>query len=558
LFAPALTLRLTRKAQMDAYGQISTRQTPQSEKADSRQVPNSAGGYVFAVTDEARLRRFLILGSEGGTYYASAKDATVDNAGMLKRMAAADPIRMVEVIREISVAGRAPKANPALLALALVAGAASTDGRKAALDAVPEVVRTGTHLLTFVRYLKQFRGMGRGAKRAVAGWFLDRDASDLAYQVVKYRQREGWSMRDVLRVAHPKASDPGTNAVLGWATNPDGVQEGAAPALIGAWRALQAETLPVRQAVAIIEAHPVSWEMLPDRLLSERDAWCAMVDKGMPQTALMRQLPRLTNLGMLDGQRGKAVSEQLADPARLRRARVHPINVLVAQRTYASGHGARGAQEWTPNRRVVDALDAAFYGAFGAVEPTGRRTMLALDVSGSMAMCPIANLPLTPREASAAMALVTASVEDDYEIVGFTSGGSNRGFYMHGGFEVLDGLAPLSISPRQRLDDAIRAVSNLSFGGTDCALPMLHALKRGMQIDTFVIYTDSETWSGTVHPHQALERYRQKTGIDARVVVVGMTSTGFSIADPADAGMLDVVGFDSAVPNLISEFARGL
>jgi trove domain protein len=36
-----------------------------------------------------------------------------------------------------------------------------------------------------------------------------------------------------------------------------------------------------------------------------------------------------------------------------------------------------------------------------------------------------------------------------------------------------------------------------------------------------------------------------------------MTSTGFSIADPDDAGMLDVAGFDHAVPNLISEFSRG-
>jgi 60 kDa SS-A/Ro ribonucleoprotein len=39
--------------------------------------------------------------------------------------------------------------------------------------------------------------------------------------------------------------------------------------------------------------------------------------------------------------------------------------------------------------------------------------------------------------------------------------------------------------------------------------------------------------------------------------VVGMTSNGFSIADPTDGGMLDVVGFDTATPQLIAEFARG-
>ena len=36
-----------------------------------KMVANDAGGYVYALDDWARLDRFLILGTEGGTYYAS-------------------------------------------------------------------------------------------------------------------------------------------------------------------------------------------------------------------------------------------------------------------------------------------------------------------------------------------------------------------------------------------------------------------------------------------------------------------------------------------------------
>jgi 60 kDa SS-A/Ro ribonucleoprotein len=36
-----------------------------------------------------------------------------------------------------------------------------------------------------------------------------------------------------------------------------------------------------------------------------------------------------------------------------------------------------------------------------------------------------------------------------------------------------------------------------------------------------------------------------------------MVANAFSIADPADGGMLDVVGFDAATPQLIADFARG-
>jgi len=72
-----------------------------------------------------------------------------------------------------------------------------------------------------------------------------------------------------------------------------------------------------------------------------------------------------------------------------------------------------------------------------------------------------------------------------------------------------------------------------------------------------VIYTDNETWAGAVHPSVALRQYREATGIAARLVVVGLTATGFTIADPADGGMLDVVGFDAAAPALIGDFVAG-
>ena len=183
--------------------------------------------------------------------------------------------------------------------------------------------------------------------------------------------------------------------------------------------------------------------------------------------------------------------------------------------------------------------------------------LLALDVSGSMMGGSMAGVPgLTPRDASAALALVTAATEPRHEIVGFFAGddgwNAGRRWLAH------TGITPLSISPRQRLTDAVKAVSDLPFGGTDCSLPMRYALANGREVDTFVIYTDSETWFGEIHPVQALREYRERTGIAARLVVVGMVSNGFTIADPEDPGMLDIVGFDTATPDVVSGFARGV
>lgn len=240
------------------------------------------------------------------------------------------------------------------------------------------------------------------------------------------------------------------------------------------------------------------------------------------------------------------VLDQLADATQLRRARIHPVNVLVALRTYASGQSARGQATWVPVAQIVDALDAAFYTAFGTIEPAGKRTMLALDVSGSMTSA-ISGLPLSCREAAAALALVTAATEPQHTIVGFTTEGNQWGSP--------PALSELKISPRQRLDDAINATAGLYFGGTDCAQPMLWARKHKVKVDTFAVYTDNETWAGDVHPHQALRDYRDWSGIDARLVVLGMTATDFTIADPTDPGMLDIAGFDSAVPTLLTDFS---
>ena len=179
------------------------------------------------------------------------------------------------------------------------------------------------------------------------------------------------------------------------------------------------------------------------------------------------------------------------------------------------------------------------------VEPTGEKYLLALDVSGSMGVR-IMNSPLSAREATAAMALITMNAEKNTHVIGFTA--SDGDYWRKGA------VSPLSISPRQRLDDVVNYMARLNFGRTDCSLPMIYAKNNSLEVDKFVIYTDNETWAGGVHPQVALTDYRNKFNAGAKSIVVGMTATDFSIADPQDPLALDVVGFDTATPQVISDF----
>lgn len=519
------------------------------------QVPNSTGGFTFPVDDWTRLDRFLVLGSEGGSYYATERKLTRENAQAVIRCVAADGVRTVTRIVEISEAGRAPKNDPALFALAIAAKLGDVTTRKAAFAALPRVARIGTHLFHFAEYVKAFGGWGRGTAGAFARWYTEMPVSKLALQAIKYQQRDGWAHRDILRKSHPKTSESTRNGMLGWMVKgwPDVGSEPHPDAVLAKiWAFERAKTAKGAELVKLIVDYDLPHECVPNEAKSDPAVWAAMLPS-MGMTALIRNLGKMTAVGLLASMSGASrfVATRLVDVDAIKGARVHPLQLLVAQRIYARGKGDKGSLTWTPVQQIVDALDAAFYLAFKDVEPTGKRTMLALDVSGSMGSPDIAGMPgISPRVGSAAMALVTANVEAQHLFVGFTSGTTTGG-------RAASGLSELAISPRQRLDDVCRYTERLPFGGTDCSLPMLVAAAMKTPVDTFVVYTDSETWAGNVQPVDALRAYRQKMGIPAKLVVVGMVANNFTIANPGDGGMLDVTGFDTAAPGVISDFSRG-
>lgn len=523
---------------MKTYKSVSTRSTPQNQVVLGKQmIQNNAGGFGFEIDDWKRLDRFLVIGTEGGTYYVGERKLTKDNAECVMRCIAADGVRTVNRIVDISESGRAPKNDPALFALAMCTGLGNDETKKAAFAALPKVARIGTHLFHFAAYVEQFRGWGRGLSRAVKNWYDSKPVEKLAYDAVKYQSRDGWSHRDALRLAHPRTEDVARNAIYKWIVDTE-VTDGL-HAIVNAFEsAKKAQT--AKEIISLIREHNLPRECIPTQHLNDAGVWEELLKK-MPMTAMIRNLATMTRVGLLTPMSDAVnkVVAALSDETILKKARIHPIQVLSALKTYEQGHGERGKHTWEPVAKIVDALDGAFYATFKTIEPTGKRMLLGLDVSGSMSHGDIAGVPgLTPRVASAALALVTAATEKNYYIMGFSTD-----------------FVPLAISPRQRLDDAIKKISNLPFAGTDCALPMLWAIQNRAEVDLFVIYTDNETWYGDIHPFQALRQYREKFGIAAKMVVVGMTATEFSIADQNDAGMLDIVGMDTATPQIISDFA---
>ena len=534
------------------YAPVET--TPQSEPLPGM-VPNSAGGHAYPVDDMTRLRRFLILGSEGGSYYTSQRKLTLENAAAVKRCIQQQGLATIGEIIKISQSGRAPKVGPPLFALAMAATYGHLGTRALAFGYLSQMARTGSQFQMLIDYIGTMRGWGRGLRRAVANWYLNKDIKDVVYQTVKYRQRYNWTHRDLLRKAHPKAVDA-MGELFAWITHGTMALDDPNFALIHAYE--QAKTANPEFLAALIRYHNMTWEMIPSEHLDKPEVWEALAEH-MPLTALIRNLATLTRVGTIAPMKSAWVCERLNAIGNARTedfTRIHPIGVLSALLTYRAGKGARGSNTWTPVPQVVDALDKAFDQSFATAPQTNQRFYLGIDVSSSMGSGEVAGVPgLTPRMAAAAMAMAIARREPNYYIAGFADG-SPRDGSRFGFMRKITAMAPLSITATDSLADAVGKTHRLDFGGTDCALPMLDALGKKIPVDCFVILTDSETWAGPIHPTEALRKYRQETGIQAKLVVVAMVANEFSIADPLDAGMLDVVGFDSAAPALIADFAQ--
>jgi 60 kDa SS-A/Ro ribonucleoprotein len=259
--------------------------------------------------------------------------------------------------------------------------------------------------------------------------------------------------------------------------------------------------------------------------------------------AMTRNLATMTREAVIlpMGDMTRQIAERLRNRDAIIKARLHPIKILSALTTYQSGKSVRGSNTWTPVQAIVDALNDAFYLSFNNVDPTGKRILLAIDTSGSMRGATVNGIPnLAVHTAAGAMALVLANSETNYHIIGVDTS-----------------VQDVPISPKQRLDNAVQILKQYGGGGTNLALPMEYALHKNLEVDAFVILSDSETWQGHQHPVQALQEYRRQINAEARIINVQMTATHVTNNAPDDKRALEVCGFDTAIPEIISGFIRG-
>lgn len=548
-------------------------------------IENNAGGAVFEAGAWTKLRRFLILGADAGAYYVDRERLQREQAKAVDACLTEDYRRAVDEIVQVSDSGAAPSNSPAIFALAMAASTGKKERKQYALSKLDKVCRIPTHLYEFHRTVRQWRGNGPGLMRAYRRWFTSKAADKLAFAGIKYASRavgkdgekdRTWAIRDLIRLSHPRTKDAEKDAVLRYlvggaeqfVAKEEIVGDETAPYIMAQGRVVMRKgqqpklydrrdksLLPMivdgyekakrstdeKEVAALIREYGLTHEMIPTEVKRAACVWEALLEK-MPPEAMLRNLANMTKCGLLatGADATKRVVAKLTDADAIKKSRLHPLAILIGGRVYEQGRGERGSSVWVPTPAINMALGEAFELSFGNVEPTGKRILIGLDTSSSMTSGQVGGKPITPREAEAAMATVTLRVEDDVQVVGYTT-------MIHA----------MKLGKKTTFTEAINAISKLPCGGTDCAQPILHATKNKLDVDAIISFTDGETWAGKSPVHTALAAYRSKFNPEMKSVTVAMMASSSSLHGPEDVRSLDVVGFDTSTPAVISEFIKG-
>lgn len=507
-------------------------------------VKNNAGGYSFKISDQDRLERFLLLGTDGGTYYVSEEKLTAENANFVIDYIKRDSISVFRTVKHFADHGRAPKYNSILFTYALLLTFGDQEARALCYDWLSDICYTPTQLFQLLTYLKPMRGWSRGLRRAVAAWYLERDNDKLAYQLIKYRQRSGYTHRDVLRLCHVKTKDPIKNMILKYAVGKVDFKlepwPQELPQQIRAFESLQKLPQDAWTGSSLvylldsIKVNRLTWEMIPTDKLNNPELLKAILSD-MPPTALMRNLNRYAYNGLTESNNETVgqICAKLRDREELKHNKIHPVNVINSMLTYSKGCGEKGNKTWIPNQNIIDALHDTYELATSTIQPTNKKILIGVDKSGSMGQA-ASGMDLSCIQLSNILAHTILRSEPNVDVISFDTE-----------------PAPFPFGKRSSINEILKYSPN--GGGTDCGIPIGWAIHKDLSPDAIIIITDNETWAGNQHAIKALSTLRRRLP-NVKVVEIALASTPHTSFPNDDPNVLRIVGFDSSVITLLQEF----
>lgn len=309
-----------------------------------------------------------------------------------------------------------------------------------------------------------------GLKRALAGAMNKFDE----YQFAKYNgSKKTVKFRDVLRICHPKGKNKKQEELFGKIIN---------------------DTLET----------PYTWEVELSTKGNTKETWKALIDGG--KVGYMALLRNLRNILNAEPDNIDKVYDRLANKEAVLKSKQLPFRFLSAYKMVQD----------TASSKCFDVLEQAAEYSIENIEKIKGKTLIAIDVSGSMQNLISEKSTIRCQEIATMIGAMSNKICEDAEVVCFS-----------------DGLWKNPISSRNGIiNSALSMAAN--GGGTNLKLPLEYALESKKKFDRMIMVSDNEinadySWrdSGFEKTCQPLvDRYRKEVNKDFWVHAIDIMGYG--------------------------------
>lgn len=494
-------------------------QTSRGALSPAATAINHEGAPAYALEPKHALAQYAATGCLSSTFYAGAGEQLSTVLSLAKDLDAA-------FIAKTAIYARTKgsmKDGPALL-LAIL----STKDPVLLKAAFPRVVDNGRMVRNFVQILRsgvtRRKSLGTAPKRLVETWLNTASEQKLLDAAVGADP----SLRDIVRMVHPKPADAMREALFGWALDKAFVVE----ALPKGLQQLIAYRLDRSQGVPA-----VPFQMLTALELS-RQEWAEVAIKGGWHMVRMN-LNTFARHGVFEiAGMPERVAEKLRDREAIAKARVFPYQLMAA-------YTAAGAK--VPSV-VKEALQDAMEIALETIGPLPGRVVVCPDVSGSMASA------VTGYRKGAATAIRCIDVA---ALVTAAIVRTNREARV---MPFAEKVKEIAINARDSVLTNAAKLAALGGGGTSCSAPLQRLVQERASADFVVLLSDNQSWvdaraAGPTETLRLWEAFRVRNP-RAKLVCIDLqpNRTTQAIERP---DVLNVGGFSDEVFEVVARFAEG-
>jgi len=499
-------------------------QTGRAPRADAT---NDAGGRAYSLPAKHAVAQLAATGCFGGTYYAKP-EAQLDS---LRNLVPQVPD---EFIAKAAVYARRRgymKDMPAVL-LAFLA-----EARSPLLERVfPLVIDNGKMLRNFILAVRSEsvgrKTFGQGARRALRKWFTDRDAADV------FRANVGKpSMRDVLRIVHPKPESKVKDSLYAYLLGKvDGKRKGL-PALVRQFEAWKEN--PEKCDVPDVPFQMLTGIEIPDKV------WHVIAENAKWHMTRMN-LNTFARHGVFESKkRTRMIATRLRDPENVRKAKAFPYQLLAAYKNVTSD---------VPHE-VREALQDAMEIAIENVPAMKGNVVVCPDVSGSM------RSPITGYDQAKASTIRCVDIAGLVAAAVMRKNPSARAIPFEGD------VVNVRLNSRDTVLTNAEKLADVGGGSTNCSAPLRMLNEEKADVDVVVFVSDNESWVDSERGYFYYGRSKgtgmmeewailKKRCPKAKLVCIDLTPTTSSqVKDRAD--ILQVGGFSDAVFDIVDTFLRG-